>query len=115
MPRFTQPVKDVLTLLLTIAVGIATGVYVDVRAKPGERIWPLIFLIGFSLVQVAVTLAPSKDMESLEVYREQEIAQIRLLNEFTRKIEEAVKSGRLEDALAWDQARAVMGARGRSK
>jgi len=65
MPRFAQPVKDVVTLVLTILVGICAGIYVDERSKPSERVLPLLFLIGFSLTQVLVTLVPSKDMEDL--------------------------------------------------
>ena len=85
MARISQQTKDVLTVVVTIGVGVATGFYIDARSKGEAVLWSLLCLIAFSLAQLSLALVPSKDMLDLEKFRDEQLTRLDLLNEATKQ------------------------------
>ncbi|HEY4010919.1 MAG TPA: hypothetical protein VGM11_12265 [Acidobacteriaceae bacterium] len=111
MARISQQTKDVLSVLATIGVGIASGFYVDARGKHEPTRASLIWLVVCALVQLALALVPSQDMEDLAEFRKEEVGRLKVLNTMSEQAQKAAEAGDLSKVVAWDEARAKIEAR----
>lgn len=108
MVRISQQFKDFINLLAAVAIGVASGFWVDAAGKhePWTR-W--VVLIGICLaIQIALLFFKSQEMidlekyrSDLEEYRDKERYQLRIENAKSEQELKAIKEGRLEDARTW--------------
>lgn len=115
MTRFTQQTKDVLSVALTLTVGLATGFFVDARSKHESYALAFSLLVLGAAAQVVSALLPSQDMEDLATYREHATSHYRLLNRMAEQAQKEAGAGNLSKALEWDRERAKIEARAKRK
>jgi hypothetical protein len=106
--RISQQTKDGLIVVLTIGVGVATGLFVDAWTKRESFSLSLAALIVLGLAQLIVALVPSQDMADLEEYRKDEMAQLKLKNAYAAQALKSAEQGDLSESVKWQKASASL-------